>query len=144
MRFKLSWALVPVICLTTLQACRPANRDAKGESGNSSVAAAKPTNNMIKDCSDPDRCPDMVSLPGGVFVMGSPKSEPGRFDDEEQHQVKVAPFALAKSPVTKAQWAAFVADSGRPTAVAPCAYAPTAKPSWKDPGYPQKIGRAHV
>ena len=93
------------------QACGPANRDANGESGDRPVAAAKPTANTMQDCSDPNTCPDIVGLPGGVFVMGSPKSEPGRFDDEEQHHVNVAPFALAKSLVTKAQWAAFVASA---------------------------------
>ena len=137
MKLKLSWTLVPALCLTALQACGPADRDPNGLSSDTAVAAAKSKSTAITDCSDANSCPDMISLPGGVFVMGSPKSEPGRFDDEEQHQVKVAPFALAKSLVTKAQWATFVADSGRPTAVAPCAYAPTAKPSWKDPGYPQ-------
>ena len=137
MGLKLICTLVLAIGLATLQACGPANRDANSGSGDRTVAAAKPTPKTMKDCSDPITCPDMVSLPGGVFVMGSPKSEPGRFDDEDQHQVKVAPFALAKSPVTKAQWAAFVADSGRSTAAAPCAYASTANPSWKDPGYPQ-------
>ena len=137
MGLKLSCTLVLAISLATLQACGPTNRDANVGSGEKTVAAAKLAPKTMKDCSDPITCPDMVSLPGGVFVMGSPKSEPGRFDDEEQHQVKVAPFALAKSLVTKAQWAAFVIDIGRPTVVAPCAYAPAANPSWNDPGYPQ-------
>jgi formylglycine-generating enzyme required for sulfatase activity len=137
MRLSLNWTLIPIIGLTALTSCGSAKPDAAADSGNKTVATAKAASEMIKDCSDANTCPDMVSLPGGAFVMGSPKSEPGRFDDEDQHQVKVAAFALARSPVTKGQWAAFVADTGRPTAAAPCAYAPAANPSWKDPGFAQ-------
>jgi formylglycine-generating enzyme required for sulfatase activity len=137
MRPKLNWTLLPVIGLAALQSCGPANRDATGGSDTKIAEASKATPKLIKDCTDANTCPDMVSLPGDTFVMGSPKSEPGRFDDEDQHQVKIAAFAIAKSPVTKVQWAAFVTDTGRPTPEAACAYAPAAKPSWKDTGFPQ-------
>ena len=41
----------------------------------------------------------------GEFMMGSPASENGRFDDEVQHQVKITqPFMMATTPVTQAQW----------------------------------------
>ena len=47
----------------------------------------------------------MMAIPEGEFMMGSPEDEPGRYDDESpQHQVKVAPFWLAQTPVTNAQW----------------------------------------
>src|SRR3954465_10060286 len=36
---------------------------------------------------------DMVAIPGGTFVMGSPASEPGRAADEgPAHEVRTAPF----------------------------------------------------
>jgi formylglycine-generating enzyme required for sulfatase activity len=44
---------------------------------------------------------DMVAVPGGTFLMGSPKDEPGRGDDEgPQHPVRVRPFWMGKCEVT--------------------------------------------
>ena len=44
---------------------------------------------------------DMVSIPGGKFLMGSPAKEPGRSDDEgPQHSVSVGPFWMGKLEVT--------------------------------------------
>jgi formylglycine-generating enzyme required for sulfatase activity len=91
----------------------------------------------FNDCDDASWCPQMVALSGGRFVMGSPASEAGRFDDEPQHEVSVASFAIAKYPVTRGQWRAFVTATHRPTPQADCAYAPSTHPSWQDPGYPQ-------
>jgi formylglycine-generating enzyme required for sulfatase activity len=43
----------------------------------------------------------MVGIPGGTFVMGSPKAEPGRRDDEgPQHPVTVRPFWMGRCEVT--------------------------------------------
>src|SRR5690348_775330 len=43
---------------------------------------------------------EMVYVPGGEFVMGSPESEPGHQPDEgPQHKVRVKPFWLAKCEV---------------------------------------------
>ncbi|MCP4345389.1 MAG: SUMF1/EgtB/PvdO family nonheme iron enzyme [Desulfobacterales bacterium] len=48
---------------------------------------------------------EMVYIPGGIFMMGSPESEQGRNSDEEpQHQVTISPFFMAKYPVTQKQW----------------------------------------
>ncbi|NEO01982.1 MAG: formylglycine-generating enzyme family protein [Moorea sp. SIO3I7] len=48
---------------------------------------------------------DMVSIPEGSFLMGSPKTEKGSYDRERpQHQVSLQPFFLGKYPVTQAQW----------------------------------------
>lgn len=50
---------------------------------------------------------DMLAIPGGKFLMGSPENEPGRHDSESpQHQVSVKPFFMGKFPVTQAQWQA--------------------------------------
>jgi formylglycine-generating enzyme required for sulfatase activity len=91
----------------------------------------------FKDCSDERRCPLLVRLPGATFTMGSPKNEPGRSDDEDQRRVTVMPFAIAATPVTRAQWAQFVQATRRVAPKQPCAYAPSANPSWDDPGFPQ-------
>lgn len=50
---------------------------------------------------------EMVAIPGGSFVMGSPETEAGRIETEgPQHTVNIAPFFLAKYQVTQAQWRA--------------------------------------
>jgi formylglycine-generating enzyme required for sulfatase activity len=58
-------------------------------------------------------CPEMMIVPAGTFTMGSPPSEPGRFDSEEQVPVTITrPFAVGKFAVTFDQWDACVADGG--------------------------------
>jgi formylglycine-generating enzyme required for sulfatase activity len=48
---------------------------------------------------------EMVAIPSGKFMMGSPESEHQRFDDEgPQHEVTVPPFFMGKYAVTQAQW----------------------------------------
>jgi formylglycine-generating enzyme required for sulfatase activity len=48
---------------------------------------------------------EMVAIPSGKFMMGSPKSEHQRFDNEgPQHEVTVPPFFMGKYAVTQAQW----------------------------------------
>jgi formylglycine-generating enzyme required for sulfatase activity len=48
---------------------------------------------------------EMVAIPGGTFLMGSPPNEKYSFDDEHpQHQVSVPPFFMGKYPITQAQW----------------------------------------
>ena len=65
----------------------------------------------FRDCSE---CPEMVVVPAGEFIMGSPKDEEDRLSDEgPQHAVTIArPFAVGKFHVTVDQFAAFVADTG--------------------------------
>jgi formylglycine-generating enzyme required for sulfatase activity len=54
---------------------------------------------------------EMVYVPGGEFVMGSPESEPGRQPDEgPQRKVKVNPFWLAKCEVSWDEYYLFWKD----------------------------------
>jgi formylglycine-generating enzyme required for sulfatase activity/tRNA A-37 threonylcarbamoyl transferase component Bud32 len=48
----------------------------------------------------------MVPIPAGKFVMGSPKEEQGRSEDEEQHEVEISAFSLSAYEVTQAQFRA--------------------------------------
>lgn len=65
----------------------------------------------FQDC--PADCPRLVAIPAGSFLMGSPASEPGRFDSEgPQHRVAVKPFALAIDEVTVDQFLAFLRATG--------------------------------
>lgn len=44
---------------------------------------------------------DMVPIPGGRFLMGSPEDEEGRNEDEgPQHEVEIAPFWMGRCEVT--------------------------------------------
>ncbi|MEA5564336.1 caspase, EACC1-associated type [Anabaena sp. UHCC 0399] len=53
---------------------------------------------------------EMVSIPIGQFLMGSPKDELERTDDESpQHNVTIQPFFMGKFPVTQGQWATVAA-----------------------------------
>lgn len=48
---------------------------------------------------------EMVYIPGGTFLMGSPESKGKRYSNERpQHSVTVKPFLISKYPITKAQW----------------------------------------
>jgi formylglycine-generating enzyme required for sulfatase activity len=48
---------------------------------------------------------EMVAIPGGTFIMGSPENEEGYHSSQSpQHQVTVPPFFMGKYPVTQQQW----------------------------------------
>ena len=61
--------------------------------------------------------PLMVLLPSGEFMMGSPREEKGRYEDEgPQHRVTFnRPFYMAQTPVTVAQFRTFIKTSGYKT-----------------------------
>ncbi|WP_293082593.1 formylglycine-generating enzyme family protein [Moorena sp. SIO4A1] len=53
---------------------------------------------------------EMVAIPEGSFIMGSPETEEGHTNDESpQHRVTVTSFFMGKYPVTQAQWQAVAA-----------------------------------
>ena len=66
---------------------------------------------VFRDCPE---CPEMVVVPAGEFMMGSPPSEEGRGDDEGPvHRVTIAePFAVGKYEVTFDEWDACVSGGG--------------------------------
>ena len=52
---------------------------------------------------------DMVEIPGGTFIMGSPKSEAKRGSNEgPQHQVTVPSFYMGKYELTQVQYEAII------------------------------------
>jgi formylglycine-generating enzyme required for sulfatase activity len=82
-------------------------------SGQSPAAADKTqpefsTDQSFRECRN---CPEMIVLPAGTFMTGSPADEPLRRDTEVQLQITFArPFALSATPVTWDQWEACVRD----------------------------------
>lgn len=72
------------------------------------------TPSPAREFRDMPTAPQMVVVPAGEYVMGSPATEAGRgtFEDP-QHKVVIAhAFALGKYDVTFDQWDACVADGG--------------------------------
>ena len=71
--------------------------------------ALKPKDSF-KECNE---CPDMVVVPAGSFMMGSPESEPQRDGSEPQRRVTFArQFAVGRFAVTFDEWNACVTDGG--------------------------------
>ena len=73
---------------------------------------------------------DMVQIPGGTFMMGSPESEEGRDDDEAQQQVTVDDFYIGKYEVTQEQWQAIMGNN--PASFKKGGKYPVEKVSWND------------
>ena len=65
----------------------------------------------LRDC---ETCPQLVVVPLGSFMMGSPDSEWGRFNNESpQRRVTIAePFAVSVYEVTFGEWDACVNEGG--------------------------------
>ena len=65
----------------------------------------------FRDCPE---CPEMVVVPAGSFMMGSPESEWGRFVNESPvHRVTIGrPFAVGVYEVTLVEWDACVSGGG--------------------------------
>jgi len=74
-------------------------------------ASAQEVGQRFRDCA---ACPEMVVVPAGSFMMGSPASEEGRDDAEKpQHRVTIGlPFAVGVYEVTMAEWDACVEAGG--------------------------------
>jgi formylglycine-generating enzyme required for sulfatase activity len=71
---------------------------------------------QFKEC---ERCPEMIIVPAGHFLMGAAQGEAASTSDERpQHEVRFAkPFAIGRFPVTMSEWDACVAGGG-------CSYRP--------------------
>ncbi len=54
----------------------------------------------------------MVYIPPGTFMMGSPLSEKGRYDDEEQHKVTLTKGCyIGVTEITQGQWKQIMGDN---------------------------------
>lgn len=75
------------------------------------AATAPAPGKVFKDCKN---CPEMVVLPAGSYLMGTPEDEIGREGDEgPQHTVTFAkPFAMSRFHVTAAELDAYIRETG--------------------------------
>ncbi|MCB1824848.1 MAG: formylglycine-generating enzyme family protein, partial [Candidatus Competibacteraceae bacterium] len=107
-------------------------------------AAAKEFHDTLKDGSPG---PEMVVIPAGTFLMGSPENEKSRDDDEGQHSVEIKQnFAIGKTEVTVGQFRRFVVATSYRTeaeATGGCyswngtTWQQTADKNWRNPGFKQ-------
>ncbi|MDJ0557410.1 MAG: bifunctional serine/threonine-protein kinase/formylglycine-generating enzyme family protein, partial [Microcoleaceae cyanobacterium MO_207.B10] len=73
---------------------------------------------------------EMVLVPGGSFLMGSPDTEAyRRYNESPQHYVNVPTFLIGKYPVTQAQWEAIMENN--PSSFIGTNF-PVEKVSWND------------
>ena len=80
-----------------------------------------------------DVCPEMVSIPSGTFLMGSPSTEEGRVGNEgPQSTVQIAAFRMSRSEITQNQWAACVADGDCREVIGKSGEFPASMVSWDD------------
>ena len=64
----------------------------------------------FKEC---ETCPEMVVVPAGSFMMGSPDNEPGRSRGEVQRKIAIRrPFAVGMFAVTFGEWDSCVSHGG--------------------------------
>lgn len=70
-----------------------------------SIDTAREENQVTSPSSKTAILPEMIDLPGGTFMMGD---DEGRSDEQPAHEVTVDPFAIAKCPVSVAEYALFI------------------------------------
>jgi formylglycine-generating enzyme required for sulfatase activity len=88
--------------------------------------ALKPGSSFRECASEQSRdyCPEMIVVPAGSFMMGSPATEKDRHDDEGPlHAVTIVkPFAVSKLELTFDEWDTCVADGDCPQGVSDTAF----------------------
>ncbi|MGD0961394.1 MAG: formylglycine-generating enzyme family protein [Methylomonas sp.] len=83
----------------------PKNNDVILEEGSLLMAKTAAPPEDRPDSSIQPIFPKMVKIPAGKFLMGSPKTEQGRFDDEgPQHAVTIQTFEMAETELTFDEW----------------------------------------
>jgi formylglycine-generating enzyme required for sulfatase activity len=90
----------------------PAPSSVEGEKPVAGSPTTVTAGQVFRDC---DECPEMVVIPAGSLLMGSPAAEKGRSDQEgPQHEVTLPQaFAVGRYEVSFDEWDACVAAGGR-------------------------------
>ena len=57
--------------------------------------------------------PEMIYVKGGEFMMGSPKEEENREDDENEHSVTLSDFLFSQRKVTHGEYESFCSATGK-------------------------------
>ena len=106
---------------------------------------------MLRDCDD---CPEMVVVPAGVFVLGTPAAHLGGVESPPETQpaaIRITrPFAIGRFEVTRGEFAEFVRASGhevrpgcRTWDAALGRFNDDGRRTWQDPGVPMEPTDRH-
>jgi formylglycine-generating enzyme required for sulfatase activity len=106
MKLRLVLVATVIVAAVTLESAEFAKA---GRAAAKAPAAVK-AGQTFKECRN---CPEMIVVPAGSFVMGSPAAEANRRDNETPHKVSLARrFAVGRTEITWDQWEACVRDRG--------------------------------
>ena len=95
--------LIALIALVSAATVRAASPDAK------QIVSMQAGNFTLPDTIE------MVKIPAGTFIMGSPKDELGRGEDETQRTVTISkPFYMAKTEIKEKQYLPIIRPSFKP------------------------------
>lgn len=98
------------------------------------AGAAHEPGRSFRDC--PDVCPEMIAIPPGTYLMGSPAGDPHQAlngIEQPQHRVTIRhAFAVGKFEVTRDEYARFALQTRRPDPVGCNVHEP--------PNWPEKKG----
>lgn len=138
--------LIALAMVTLLAGCAVAPGLQAGPEFQAADPGALLPGSVFRDCAD---CPEMVVVPPGRFVMGSPDSDMESWSAEREgppHEVSIPrAFAVGRTEITRAQYAAFVAASGREGSPAGGCFHWTGAAwennpvlDWRNPGFAQQ------
>jgi formylglycine-generating enzyme required for sulfatase activity len=147
-KFRKSWLIAGVFAAVGFLHAIPQQANAQ--------TTVPEVGSVFRDCPD---CPEMVVIPAGKFLMGSSPEEANRdieaspssdtssmrkvvAKEQPQHEVKMGmPFALAKYPITKNEFAVFVKETGYTPSPGCVLYAlqyhVSPEADWRLPGFAQ-------
>lgn len=92
-----AFSCLSVLCLTAHSQQRPPELEI-ADARASNEAEMKPYTEIVEQA---EAKFEMLPIPGGTFMMGSPEDEEGREEDEgPQHEVEISPFWMSKTEVT--------------------------------------------
>jgi formylglycine-generating enzyme required for sulfatase activity len=132
---KICILIIAVLWIAFLAVLQPHKR--WGEDDTEKVSQAEKTTSTTTTTAPPARITnkfgmEFVFIHPGNFMMGSPPDEPGRYDRENLHQVKLTRgFYMQTTEVTQGQWEAVM--KGNPSYFKDCGKdCPVEQVSWND------------
>lgn len=106
-RLRSLWVALPLLGATTLSAFAAPPLPVK-DSEASAPDQMKRYSELVEHTEEKI---EMIPIPGGKYVMGSPDGEKGRGDDEgPQHEVEISPFWMAKCEISWDVYEVWMAD----------------------------------
>ena len=92
--------VISMTCAAALLACGGSSDEPGDGAGGSDAADAVDSGDGVSGTEI-----ELLGIPAGRFTMGSPDDEPGRDDEEVQHEVTLTrTFLLSRTEVTQGQW----------------------------------------